>query len=395
MGFYINDWLIYANQPQILNLTIMIFLLNLLSATQDIVVDGWALTMLKKENISYSAMCNSAGQAFGIFLGHVLGILLTSKSFLNKWHLLPIPTGIITLQGYLYFWGTMYIIITTLLALFKIEKYSSTESDNKNGFGIIKTYKLLFRIIKLPYIKKFAIILLTVKLGFCIEAAYKLKLINGGITKDEIASIETFIIPLRISLPFFVAKFTSQEKPLQTFFNTIPYRLIFGIIFSIVIYFTPIFVTQKGIVLYVYKVILVLVYSTHQLVMGIMMLTIMAFYAIISDPKIGGTNMTLLTTIANIGNIWSSSAALWLIDYVTFKQCSVDSTNKCLSQKNQNVCKTCKENCEVYIDGFYIVTLICTVYGLIWYYKFRTSINNLQSKNVKEWHIEMKQREIL
>lgn len=71
--------------------------------------------------------------------------------------------------------------------------------------------------------------------------------------------------------------------------------------------------------------------------MNIMLLTIMAFYAIISDPKIGGTNMTLLTTIANIGNIWSSSAALWLIDFLTLKQCSVDTTNKCSSQKDQNV----------------------------------------------------------
>lgn len=71
--------------------------------------------------------------------------------------------------------------------------------------------------------------------------------------------------------------------------------------------------------------------------MNIMLLTIMAFYAIISDPKIGGTNMTLLTTIANIGNIWSSSAALWLIDFFTLKQCSMDPTNKCSSQKDQNV----------------------------------------------------------
>lgn len=47
-GFYIDDWLINVSKPQILNLTIVIFLLNLLTATQDIVVDGWALTMLKK-----------------------------------------------------------------------------------------------------------------------------------------------------------------------------------------------------------------------------------------------------------------------------------------------------------------------------------------------------------
>lgn len=47
-GFHINEWLVYANKPQINAITIMFFILNFLAATQDIVVDGWALTMLKK-----------------------------------------------------------------------------------------------------------------------------------------------------------------------------------------------------------------------------------------------------------------------------------------------------------------------------------------------------------
>lgn len=62
-----------------------------------------------------------------------------------------------------------------------------------------------------------------------------------------------------------------------------------------------------------------------------------AFYAIISDPKIGGTNMTLLTTISNIGTLFANSASLWLIDYLTFKQCSNDHTNSCSSESNQKV----------------------------------------------------------
>lgn len=68
-----------------------------------------------------------------------------------------------------------------------------------------------------------------------------------------------------------------------------------------------------------------------------MMLTAMAFYATISDPKIGGTNMTLLTTIGNIGIVWSTSGALWLINFFTFKQCSNDQSNQCSSIKYQDV----------------------------------------------------------
>ena len=49
----------------------MFFFLNFLAATQDIAVDGWALTMLKRENVGYASTCNSVGQTAGYFMGYV------------------------------------------------------------------------------------------------------------------------------------------------------------------------------------------------------------------------------------------------------------------------------------------------------------------------------------
>ena len=53
------------------SLTCMFFFLNFLAATQDIAVDGWALTMLKRENVGYASTCNSVGQTAGYFMGYV------------------------------------------------------------------------------------------------------------------------------------------------------------------------------------------------------------------------------------------------------------------------------------------------------------------------------------
>jgi len=62
-------------------------------------------------------------------------------------------------------------------------------------------------------------------MSFCsVDAALRLKLIDSGITKDEIAAMDLLFIPLNISLPFFITRFTSKEKPLKNYFNTIPYR---------------------------------------------------------------------------------------------------------------------------------------------------------------------------
>lgn len=62
-----------------------------------------------------------------------------------------------------------------------------------------------------------------------------------------------------------------------------------------------------------------------------------AFFSKVSDPKIGGTNMTLLNTVGNIGFMWSYTAALWLIDVLTFKNCSADYSNACFLENDQNV----------------------------------------------------------
>jgi len=48
MANNIDNWLPESGKPNLKMLIIVVFVINILSATQDIVVDGWALTMLKK-----------------------------------------------------------------------------------------------------------------------------------------------------------------------------------------------------------------------------------------------------------------------------------------------------------------------------------------------------------
>jgi len=56
------DAILNASSPDIMNLTVSFFILNFCAATQDIAVDGWALTMLSKKNVGMASTCNSVGQ---------------------------------------------------------------------------------------------------------------------------------------------------------------------------------------------------------------------------------------------------------------------------------------------------------------------------------------------
>lgn len=46
LSFRVDSWL--GEEPDMVPLTMAFFALNFLAATQDIAVDGWALTMLKR-----------------------------------------------------------------------------------------------------------------------------------------------------------------------------------------------------------------------------------------------------------------------------------------------------------------------------------------------------------
>lgn len=58
----------------------------------------------------------------------------------------------------------MFMVVTTLVAVFKYEKDYIPDPDDID-LSIIKTYKLLYRIIKLPNILTFVFILLTIRVS--------------------------------------------------------------------------------------------------------------------------------------------------------------------------------------------------------------------------------------
>uniref|UniRef100_A0A1I7ZLJ0 MFS general substrate transporter n=1 Tax=Steinernema glaseri TaxID=37863 RepID=A0A1I7ZLJ0_9BILA len=150
--------------------------LNFLAATQDIAVDGWALTMLSRKNVGYASTCNAVGQTAGFFLGNVVFLTLDSESFANKWiRSVPAEGGLIDLAGFVFFWGWVFIVTTTFVLLFKkeVDHSQTPESKEENGeaggddemeLGVVDTYLVLFKIFKLKPMFWMIVVLLTGKM---------------------------------------------------------------------------------------------------------------------------------------------------------------------------------------------------------------------------------------
>nr|CAD2175701.1 unnamed protein product [Meloidogyne enterolobii] len=68
--------------PNVFFLMCVFLPLNFLAATQDIAVDGWALTMLSRKNVGYASTCNVVGQTIGVFLEMLCFLLYNLKNLL-------------------------------------------------------------------------------------------------------------------------------------------------------------------------------------------------------------------------------------------------------------------------------------------------------------------------
>lgn len=78
------DMMLDAEEPDIVTITVIFFVLYFLCATQDIAVDGWALTMLDDNDVDKASICNSLGQSLGYFTSYLLFIALNDVTVCNK-----------------------------------------------------------------------------------------------------------------------------------------------------------------------------------------------------------------------------------------------------------------------------------------------------------------------
>lgn len=111
----------------------------------------------------------------------------------------------------------------------------------------------------------------------------------------------------------------------------------------------------------------------------------MAFNAKVSDPLIGGTYMTLLNTVSNLGGNWPSTVALWLVDPLTVKECVGASNQNCRTPDAVELCKKLGGSCVTALDGYYVESVICVLIGFGWWFFLGPKLKKLQDEGPSSW----------
>jgi hypothetical protein len=92
-----------GGEPDVRALTALFFALYALMATQDVAVDGWALTLLSRRNVGLASTANAVGQTVGYFAAYT-GYLALSEH------------GMATLSGFMRFWGVAFLLSAVAVA---------------------------------------------------------------------------------------------------------------------------------------------------------------------------------------------------------------------------------------------------------------------------------------
>ena len=390
------------------------FFLVFLCATQDIAVDGWALTLLSPQNLSYASTAQTVGLTAGNFLSYTVFLAFNSPDFANRWfRSSPSTEGVMTLGGYLTFWGWGYLVVTLGLAILK------KEGKTKERDGILEVYKSMLGVLKLKNIQSIIIIHLIAKIGFqANDAVTNLKLIDKGFSQEDMALTVLIDFPFEISLGYYAGRWSTSNPPIHVWCWAFIGRLVAACLAQLVVMIFP----ADGVQLwYLLTVIASHIFSTFT--STVMFVAISAFHAKIADPAIGGTYMTLLATyvptlsssylsrttaniyfsVSNLGGTFPRFFILKFVDYFTVASCHpptspplekdlkgvlITSSFNCVAEAEKHRCLDGGGTCDISRDGYYIINVVCVIVGAVTFVIYiRPVALKLQALPLRAWRL--------
>ncbi|KAL2914411.1 hypothetical protein HK105_205978 [Polyrhizophydium stewartii] len=379
------DGMLAQDKIPVGTLAIVFTAMVLLCATQDIAVDGWALTLLHEDNKTYASTAQTIGLNTGYFMSFTIFLALNSPELCNRYlRSTPLDVGIIQLGPFIQFWGIIFMICNAWLVFFQKETSDFSDVDD-----IKEVYKTMARICMMPQMKEFIVVMLVAKLGFMAnDAITGLKLLERGFSKEDLALAVLIDFPLQIVFGYYAAKWSAGRRPLRPWLFAFYGRLLAAVLGMAMVYYTP----STGVTPSFFAVVIAgIVFSSFM--STLQFVSMGSFFTRISDPAIGGTYMTLLNTLSNLGGTWPKYFIFAAVDLFTDAPCSVaDATSgatiKCLDEPAKERCAALGGTCEMRADGYYAVNIACVVVGLATLLFFiKPTISKLEVLPARTWRL--------
>jgi len=266
---------------------------------------------------------------------------------------------LLDLSGFMFAAGLFFIVVTLAVAVLKTEEPLTKEEEPE---GVAEAYRAVYSMLQLKPVRTLVVVLFTWKLGFAvIDSVAPLKFQEYGLPKEHLTYLSTLLMPLEILLPLAASRWTCGASPFGLAMQAYPVKVAIVPVTAMLAYLTPPSMLPKT----VFWVAMVAVALVRSVTTEWMFVSQIALFARISDPAIGGTAMSALNTMANLGQKLPPTATFFLVDRMT-----------CL-----------EDSCPMKVDGFYAMTCLCTAIGVAWYALARRPVEQLQALDLSEWRV--------
>lgn len=316
-----------------------------LASWQDIAVDGWVLTMFSETHVRWGAVCQNIGQLLGVVFGSSLFIQLNSVKFCNHYlYSEPQTEPMLRLSEFFYLCTLIILLITIYVHFFVEEKRSRSEEYEKlKLLDVVKSLKGFFQNKNLRFL---IFVLLFWRLGFAgVGATSTVRLIQQGFEKETFTNIFTMTMPMSFLISLLIGKYLKKNSEMKAF--TIFFLLKF--LENIGSYFLVNSYSNMGSDVFLFLLIVLTLYGIT--VSSALFVLIGAFFSKVSDDDVGGTYLTFLNSISNMGNMWTTSFMLYII-----------------GNNNYN-----------------LIVQLSWVYAIFFYVLYRGKIKRMDEQPKKEW----------
>ncbi|CAF0713798.1 unnamed protein product [Adineta steineri] len=177
LSFFFESLLV---RLRITELTVIFFFIVFLTATQDICVDGWGLTLFASSNVVWQAISQMIGQPLGGFIGSPIFLIFESANMTNKYIRQPLgiidqPFGLFTLGQFVRFWGVVYLIAVCVISvLFRERQHASSDDHPKQTkvhLKLFETYMYILRLFKKKCFREVTFIIVASHIGFAASSS--------------------------------------------------------------------------------------------------------------------------------------------------------------------------------------------------------------------------------
>jgi len=296
------------------------------------------------------------------------------------------------------------------------EKNKSSSANAESVFtSVWVTYAKSVTLLSLPSVLNLVLIMVTIKAGFqTTDRSTNLVLQGRGIPKEALAMLDMLSFPVQMAFQFFLAKASAGPQALSQFvLGSFPYRAAFGLVWLLVIYVAlpdnTLDPWSPGDVPWPFLALIFFVSNIHGALQSVMFMGQMSFFNTVSstNPRLGGTLMTLLNTASNFGSMWCTPIALASIDFFTLNSCTFSAKvtaskglppwdaiveaaagkEICVGAESVERCAALGGACVRRQSGYVISSLLRVGYCVLWYVLMRQRVIKVQAYGKEAWKI--------